>query len=204
MRRLGVRVPHGAPMKIVLRQKSYFYCKNIKSVGTRTRKGRCIRENVQWTFEQQRLQTCEACAGGRMHSIRKSPSWRANKNSSSAEELFLLQAYQISRDSNPKGLLHQRECPMDIRTAASPNMRSMCRRPDAQHTEKSLMARQIKNTHRKVSVFDLHAYHSIFCIFSRMRPRTFFSILDTCTCDIPSTDAICCCVISRKYRSTII
>ena len=101
MRRLGVRVPHGAPMKIVLRQKSYFYCRHIKSVGTRTRKGRCIRENVQWTFEQQRLQTCVACAGGRMHSIRKSPSWRANENSSSAEELFLLQEYQISRDSNP-------------------------------------------------------------------------------------------------------
>ena len=38
MRRLGVRVPHGAPMKIVLRQKSYFYCKNIKSVGTRTQR----------------------------------------------------------------------------------------------------------------------------------------------------------------------
>ena len=65
--------------KIVLRQKSYFYCKHIKSAGTRTRKGCCIRENVQWTFEQQRLQTCVACAGGRMHSIRKSPSWRANK-----------------------------------------------------------------------------------------------------------------------------
>ena len=169
MRRLGVRVPHGAPMKIVLRQKSYFYCKNIKSVGTRTQRsasppsfacgyavrfalriaccspgkkaqGPLRRENVRWTLEQQRLQTCEACAGGRMHSIRKSPSWRAKS--------------------------------------------------------KTLIV--------SVSVFDLHAYHSIFCIFSRMRPRTFFSILDTCTCDIPSTDAICCCVISRKYRSTII
>ena len=169
MRRLGVRVPHGAPMKIVLRQKSYFYCKNIKSVGTRT----------------QRSASPPSFACG--YAVR-----------------FALRIACCSPGKKAQGPLHQRECSMDIRTAASPNMRSMCRRPDAQHTEKSLMARQIKNTHRKVSVFDLHAYHSIFCIFSRMRPRTFFSILDTCTCDIPSTDAICCCVISRKYRSTII
>ena len=160
MRRLGVRVPHGAPMKIVLRQKSYFYCKNIKSVGTRTQRsasppsfacgyavrfalriaccspgkkaqGPLRRENVRWTLEQQRLQTCEACAGGRMHSIRKSPSWRANKNSSSKEELFLF-VYM----SNEQGLEPERAAASERMSNGHSNssvskMRSMCRRPDA-------------------------------------------------------------------------
>ncbi len=139
MRRLGVRVPHGAPMKIVLRQKSYFYCKNIKSVGTRT----------------QRSASPPSFACG--YAVR-----------------FALRIACCSPGKKAKGLLHQRECPMDIRTAASPNMRSMCRRPDAQHTGKSLMARQIKNTHRKVSVFDLHAI-TLFSAFFRACGRGLFS-----------------------------
>ena len=52
-----------------------FVCISIK--GTRTRKSRCVRENVRWTFDQQRVQACTACAERRMRSIRASPSWRA-------------------------------------------------------------------------------------------------------------------------------
>ena len=38
-----------------------FVC--ISITGTRTRKGRCVRENVRWTFDQQRVQACTtACA----------------------------------------------------------------------------------------------------------------------------------------------
>ena len=40
------------------------------------------------------------------------------------------------------GPLRPRECPVDIRSAACPSMHSMRRTPDAQHTGKSLMARQ--------------------------------------------------------------
>ena len=54
-----------------------------------------------------------------------------------------MRAYK-QRDSNPKGPLRPRECPVDIRSAACPSMHSMRRTPYAQHTGKSLMARQIK------------------------------------------------------------
>ena len=52
-----------------------------------------------------------------------------------------MRAYK-QRDSNPKGPLRPRECPVDIRSAACPSMHSMRRTPYAQHTGKSLMARQ--------------------------------------------------------------
>ena len=160
-------------------------------------KGPLRRENVRWTLEQQRLQTCEACAGGRMHSIRKSPSWRANKNSSSTEELFLLQAYQISRDSNPKGPLRRENVRWTLEQQRLQTCEA-CAGGRMHSIRKSPSWRANKNSSSTEELFLLPVYHSVFRIFSRMRPRTFFSILDTCTCDIPSTDAICCCVMSRK------
>ena len=131
-RRLGVRVPHGAPNGNTHRKMGVFVCVRINK-GTLTQrslcsllrlrlrletypseflscgksharvprlqparnlplrffnespysspekkaKGRCVRENVRWTFDQQRVQACTACAGRRMRSIRTSPSWRA-------------------------------------------------------------------------------------------------------------------------------
>ncbi len=63
-------------IKRVLHRRALFICVHINK-GTRTRKGRCVRENVRWTFDQQRVQACTACAGRRMRSIRASPSWRA-------------------------------------------------------------------------------------------------------------------------------
>ena len=69
------------------------------------------------------------------------PHGAPNKKSSSQKGSFYLRAYK-QRDSNPKGPLRPRECPVDIRSAACPSMHSMRRTPYAQHTGKSLMARQ--------------------------------------------------------------
>ena len=69
------------------------------------------------------------------------PHGAPNKKSSSQKGSFYLRAYK-QRDSNPKGPLRPRECPVDIRSAACPSMHSMRRTPYAQHTGESLMARQ--------------------------------------------------------------
>ena len=68
-------------IKRVLHRRTLFICVHINK-GTRTRKGRCVRENVWWTFDQQRVRACTACAGRRMHSIRASPSWRTKQRDS--------------------------------------------------------------------------------------------------------------------------
>ena len=136
-------------IKRVLHRRALFICVHINK-GTRTRKGRCVRENVRWTFDQQRVQACTACAGRRMRSIRASPSWRPNRNTHRKMGVFVC-VHINKRDSNPKGPLR-------------PSMQSMRRTPYAQYTGKSLMARQIKGLEPNAPFVSAN-YFILYCVF---------------------------------------